>query len=203
MRNWRDEHYKTLKEVSREAISCPPWVEFGTYCDLQERGLRRQAFRVLDTFIAQIEKASFDARREFVSWLMHRADNRDGQSALLPHPLQTRVVTPTLAEWATANPNSAEPFRWLGTPLDLRRAMTLDPLDEIARRRFIDHVLAYVRYSVHELPIGYLGDPIDDLGLLAEAGLAANGLSNAEQQTQAQVWISDLRVAVQNYLSAR
>lgn len=203
MRNWRDEHYRTLKEVSHEANSHLPWAEFGMYCDLQERGLRRQAFHALDAFIAKIEKAPFDARRDFVSWLLHRADDRDGLSALVPHPLRTKVVAPTLEEWITVSPDSAEPFRWLGTLHDLRRAMALDPFDEIASRRFIKYALAHVGYSVHELPAGYLGDPIEDLGILAEAELAANALSNVTQKTRARMWISDLRVAVETYVATR
>src|SRR5436305_944823 len=111
---WRDAYFRTFKDVAAEASTSPEWADYAAYCTEHERGLRRQAFAVLDRFIFRMESASFAERRRFASWLLHRADLRDGSHMLVPHPLRKRVIEPTLEEWLQVEPASSEPHRWLG-----------------------------------------------------------------------------------------
>jgi hypothetical protein len=197
---WRDAYFQTLKDVAAEASQSPQWADYATYCAEHERGLRRQAFKILDRFIAQMERAPFAERRRFVSWLLHRADLRDGSHMLVPHPLRTRVIEPTLGEWLRVEPTSSEPHRWLGGYDHLKRAVELDPSDEIARRRFISCILGSVDYATHSLPYGYHGEPDGDLSVLAEAEAALSGLSSDDDRIRAAAEIGEQRRLIEDYL---
>ena len=160
---WRDSFCSSLTEIATEARNHSGWEPFGEYCSLQERGLRPQAMVVLNKFVFHLEAWPFEQRKIFVSWLLHRSDDRDGANMLKPHQLLHKIIGPTLKQWVALEPNASEPHRWLGGTAHLRRAIELNPEDMIARRLLIEHVVSFVGYSVHELPIGYLGDPDDDL----------------------------------------
>ncbi len=197
---WRDAYFQTLKDVAAEASASPEWAGYATYCTEHERGLRRQAFTILDRFISQMERASFADRRRFVSWLLHRADLRDGSHMLAPHPLRKRIIEPTLAEWLQVEPSSSEPHRWLGGYEHLKRAIKLDPSDEIALRMFISCILGSVDYATHSLPYGYNGEPSGDLAVLVEAEAALSGLSSEDDRSRAAAEIAEQRRLIEDYL---
>lgn len=133
------------------------WEAFGAYCDFRDRGLRREALRQLNAFIASIENASFSERKEFVSWLL--ADSPDTQA--LPHPLKTRVVLPLLEEWITREPTNSTPHFWFGTIPHLWEAYRLDSSNVAIARALITKVLHAIQYEMHELPYGFVGDDPD------------------------------------------
>jgi hypothetical protein len=197
---WRDSYFQTLKDVVAEASSSPEWTDYAAYCTEYERGLRRQAFTILERFVAQMERAPFAERRRFVSWLLHRADLRDGSHMLAPHPLRKRIIEPTLDEWLRVEPASSEPHRWLGGYEHLKHAIELDPSDEIARRRFISSILGSVDYATHELPHGYLGHATEDLAVLAEAEAALSGLPSEDDRQRAAAEIAEQRRLIEDYL---
>jgi len=200
---WRDDYFQTLRDVATEASASPEWADYAAFCTEYERGLRPQAFAILDRFIASMEYLSFAERRRFVSWLLNRADGHGGRHMLVPHPLQQRIVEPTLKEWIGVEPAASEPHRWLGGYEHLKRAIELDPHDELARRKFVAHILSRVGLSTHELPAGYLGTPQEDLVLLDQAEAALPGLSSGDDRKQFADSISDQRALIEEYLRKR
>jgi hypothetical protein len=200
---WRDSYFHTLKEVAAEASNTPEWMDYAAFCTEYERGLRRQAFRLLDRFISSLEHAAFPERRRFVGWLLHRADGREGQHMLVPHPLYKRLVEPTLIEWTAVEPSCSEPHRWLGGYQHLKRAIELDPDDHLARRKFIAFILDRVGFATHELPAGYLGEPQDDLVTLAEADAALSRLPIGDVRNQIAAEIAEERRLINEYLQRR
>ena len=197
---WRDAYFQTLKEVATEASNTPEWGDYAAYCAEHERGLRQQAFSILDRFISSLEGAEFTDRRRFVSWLFHKADGRDGQHILMPHPLYKRIVEPTLTEWIAVEPACSEPHRWFGGYEHLRRAIELEPGDEVARRKFIACILGGVGYSTHELPSGYLGVPQEDLVALDLATAVLSRLPSDEIHSRLAARIAEERRLIDDYL---
>jgi hypothetical protein len=196
---WRDKSFRALKEIAAEAAESPAWADYAAYCTELERGLRRQALSILDRFTSHLENASFEDRKRFVSWLLHRTDVSEAAQSLAPHPLRKRVIEPTLAEWLKLEPSSSEPHRWLGGYEHLKQALLLDASDEIARRRFVACILSRVDDSAHDLPNAYLGKPRDDLTLLAEAEVAAFHLG-ADARRDAISEIRTLKSIIKTYL---
>jgi hypothetical protein len=202
-RYWRKSYFETLNIVAAEASTFVEWAGYAAYCSQQERGLRRQAFTILESFILEMEHAPFLERRRFVSWLLHRTYLHEYNHMLLPHPLRKRIIEPTLTEWIQADPDSSEPHRWFGGYEHLKRAIELDPRDEIACSKFVSFILGNVDYATHELPYGYLGKPSDDLRILAEAEATLQGLSSAEDRETAAQEISEQRRLIENYMHRR
>jgi hypothetical protein len=201
--HWRENWFDSLTEIGREAGQCPAWVAYSQFCAQLEQGLRKQALLTLNKFISRMESAEFPERKAFVSWLLGRIDQRAEKSILAPHPLQKRLIEPTLAEWAAAEPLCSEPHRWLGGCDDLRRALQLDSGDEIARRKLVSAIIRPIEYSCHELPHGYLGDAINDMTSLGEAEAAALQLANVEERRAAIAEIRQLEAEIGAWLRSR
>ena len=70
---WRDKYFKTLTEAANYASAIPAWAEYAQFCELLERGLRKDAFTHLESFIESAAKWSLSERRKFVSWLYNFA----------------------------------------------------------------------------------------------------------------------------------
>ena len=183
MLHWRDTYFQTLRDVASEARSARKWQDYAIFCEEYEQGLRPAAFATLDRFISQIEKASFSERREFVTWLLRRTDGSDGLNMVMPHPLHRRVVEPTLIEWTQVDSGCAEPYMWLGGYDNLKRALELNPNDDLIRRKLITLILQRVNFGTHELPAGYIGSPSEGIAALDEAqALSLRLASEAERQ---------------------
>lgn len=200
---WRKDYFESLKAAANEARAKQEWGDYASFCDEMELGLRKQSLATLDRFILSLERRPFSERRQFVSWLCTRADRSWGNSILIPFPLQVRVVEPTLAEWTIEEPTDSEPHRWIGGYEHLIRAIELEPDDQIARRKLVLCVLSRVSNNAHELPIGYLGTPHEDLEALKEAEDILPRLSNVEDRHALHSDITELRPALHTYLAAR
>lgn len=139
-----------------------------------------------------------------MSWLLREIDeDTPCQSILAPHPLRTRVIAPTLSEWIEAEPENAEPHRWIGGQDHWRRAIELDPDDQIARRKLVASILNGVDYATHEMPTGYLGSPLDDWQALAEAEVLLKGLANENIRQALLSELVDIRLVVETALPKR
>jgi hypothetical protein len=197
---WRDENFKVLAEASRIASSTPAWVEYARYCDLLEKGLRKDALSRLGSFIEIATKWSIEEKKKFASWLYYFAHQNRTIDQLLPHPLRVNLLEPTLIEWIVLEPEAGEPHRWLDTPEHLEEAIRLDPADEIARERLINWLLSGVDYSTHELPYGYIRCPEEDLQILDEVEAMICGIFDKEKKAQYQGEVAALRKIVSDYL---
>jgi hypothetical protein len=109
MHFWRKDYFQTLKEVAAEAATRSQWSEYGAFCQEYERGLRREAFTILNRLISSLERASFSDRRDFLSWLLPKADSKEGKPMLITHPLHIRIVEQTILEWTIVDHENSEP----------------------------------------------------------------------------------------------
>ena len=197
---WRDEDFSVLAEASRIASANPAWVEYAKYCELLEKGLRKDALVKLSNFIESSSAWPFAERKEFVSWLYLFAYPTRFLDQLLPHPLRVKLLEPTLAEWMCRESGNSEPHRWIGGIEHLTEAIRLNPNDEIACHLLVSTILGHVRYSIHELPDGYLGNPEEDLSLLGDAEGALNKLSDVEKKSAYRDEIAEMRKSISAYL---
>ncbi len=200
---WRDEYFQTLKDTAAAASTFPEWLDYALFCSELETGLRRQAFVALRRFIAWIEGVPFGERRRFVSWLLSRSENQKGRHLLIPQPLQTRVIEPTLVEWAAVEPECAEPHRWIGGQEHLEKAIELDPLDHLARRKLILWLLGQVDFASHELPLGYIGSVSEGLTALKRAEELLVDLPDSADRLAYAADIADERSAIERYRQSR
>lgn len=199
MHYWREQSFQALKHAASESTA-QGWSSYAAFCRDSERGLRRKALEALEAFMRSMEQVPEVERRRFVSWLLSIVEGQEGRDMLIPHPLRTRIVEPTLLCWVQDEPHSSEPHRWLGGREHLERALELDPGDHIARRKLIILLLSWIDYATHELPRGYLGTASEDLRTLDKVdsllpALPDEGLRKAYAEA-----VVEERTAIHQYL---
>ncbi len=117
---------------------------------------------------------------------------------VVPHPMQIRIVEPTLLEWTVVEPESPEPHRWIGGLEHLERAIELNPKDELARRKLVVRLLSSV--GTHELPRAYLGSPEHDLKALDAADEHLRYLSDESDRNSLAAQVAEERKTIKDYL---
>jgi hypothetical protein len=166
---WREENFRGLLGAAALA-EARGWPGYASYCRLRERGLRPAALRALEEFIATATAWPLPQRAAFCEWLLELEFSARRVYNLVPYPLRHRLIDPTLGEWAAASPEDPRAWRWLPAPDGPRRALALDPHDQIALRRLIGWLVGGLYYGLHEMPQDYLGsDPVADRAMAKEA----------------------------------
>jgi len=165
---WNKDNFQGLDAIAALAEARPNLASFVEYCRRREQGLRKEAFGALSSFLAESKVWTFTERKDFVDWLLSTQYAYSRVHQLIPKPLWTGLVTPTLEEWAAIGPTDAVPRRWLGifqhSPTRLEEALALDPADQIARTALIEQLLGDVDYATHHLGDGngfFIGSEVD------------------------------------------
>ena len=164
-----DKDYDRLIAIAEVAETRPAWRGYAKYCGLRGQGLRPAAMAALDAFINDSDNWPFEARLEFIQWVLTEGRAFGDNAALIPQPLHARLAVPTVVEWSARSPNDARAHLWLGllgldAPLDhLKRALELDPTCEMARKTLFEWSLDDVDYNQHHMPDFYIHDPRPDL----------------------------------------
>ena len=183
-----------VRALAEDAAERLGWISFASYCRLRSEGLRREAFIALESFIADAVLWPLTERAAFAVWVGERRQAYGGQpEAVLPVPLFRLLVRPALEDWSAASPNDPWPWVWLArlstggstphAPAEpyLRESLKRDSGFAPARIDLIENLLRGVAYNQHELPGGYIGDPVEDVADLDEAETMMIGLSSEIQ----------------------
>jgi hypothetical protein len=169
MEEWDKEKFDGLTQVVEYLGDKPLLGKYRDYCTFREKGMRKEAFHSLKGFLNETAKWTFEERKDFVDWILWIHNSLPHIPDLLPNQMLLSLIEPTLAEWMIAEPENGCPYRWSGGIENLRKAISLDRNDDIAKLKFGKIILNDSNYSVHELPEGYLGNPREDLEDVSEA----------------------------------
>jgi hypothetical protein len=157
--------------VGNAASENPDWISYANYCYAREKGLRKEAFIHLDTFLATTENWSMEQKIEFVRFLFPFFENvEDADYGLFPEPLSKKHVKPTLSKWCETEELDGNPFRWYGTYYGneeyLFKALEINPADNLARQQLLKGWTYNIYFAIHHLPEGYIGEVTNDLSLV-------------------------------------
>jgi hypothetical protein len=199
---WRQESFETLVCLQERFAEVAELNEYGEYLRLLENGLRDKALTHLQTLLQILRATSVPRRREIASLLLRTTEHETGHR-LMPYPLLTGFIDPTLAEWRESAPNDPEPLRWSRSIDDLERALSIEPTCDYTRRKLVLRILGHVGFSTHGLPAGYIGEPRDDLGLIALARREASVLSDERARQAYLAMIDEEETEILNYLASR
>ncbi|WP_059173974.1 hypothetical protein [Bacillus sp. FJAT-27445] len=151
---------------------------FKKFCSLKEKGLRKDSFKELFSFIDEAKKWSNDKQRNFVCWLFALFEVSDNVHHLLVHPLEENLLKPILDEWMKINPKDPRPYRWYGLFLQtekridyLNNALELGGTSEqLSLVKLIDSNLYSLWYSFHHISEDlYLGNIEEDSILITKS----------------------------------
>jgi hypothetical protein len=198
-----------LAFLATEAKNEEAWLEFSRFCKFRAQGVRAAAMEHLSSFLQGAVDWSLGERLTFSKWVLWRSRKFHDNRVVLPHPLRTKLLIPTLRSWIESSPGEAEGHLWLGLLrcdepwLHLEQALELDPSCELARRTLTDWIISGVEYNQHELPSGYINDPVDDLNDLERASRLASG---STEEVRVRLWqqeIAELRARAEVWLAAK
>ncbi len=87
---------------------------FKKFCSLKEKGLRKESFKVLSSFIDEAKTWDNHAQQNFACWLFALLETSDDIHHILVHPLEMDLLKPLLESWMKNNPEDPRPYRWYG-----------------------------------------------------------------------------------------
>ncbi|WP_343747377.1 hypothetical protein [Fluviicola sp.] len=183
-----------LRVVGNAALKNPLWIDYANYCFERKKGLRKEAFQRLDSFLKSAEGWGTAEKIAFLEFLFPFVETiPDADYGPLPHLLSEKLVKPGLLTWCETENSDNRPFRWYGKYYKdesyLLKALELDPADDLVREAIISEWMNTIYHSVHHLPEGYIGEPEKDLELAAEIRKHINLLSSEEQR---KYWTNEL-----------
>ncbi|EPE62620.1 hypothetical protein L479_00946 [Exiguobacterium sp. S17] len=156
------------------------YPQFRKFCELKDRGFRKQALVALTPFIETVKDWDFEQRQSFVVWLftLSESSRKDDVPDVFVYPLVTNLLEPTLIEWAERSVEDPRPYRWLGLYAfeelwheRLERAIELGgPVEQRAIEALMDHKISVLVFSFHHINENvYLGEVNQDSATIIEA----------------------------------
>jgi hypothetical protein len=166
MHYWNVKNFEGLCDLGNEFSSVPYLSGLAEYCSLREKGLRAEAFKVLEKFIREASGRETDVKRRMVIDILIANSRTPEAHQFLTHPILTKLLYPTLEKWLSDSPSALEPLRWLGLMRsevkNLEAALSIDPSDVPVRRRLVDMELSKVDYATHHLDESVLLAPLEE-----------------------------------------
>ncbi len=145
------------------------YEKFLLFCELKEKGLRKQSFKVLNEFIQNLKNCDFDVQKEFTIWLFDFVENSYYlyNHHVLVHQLETEILKPILEKWMEISNDDSRPYKWYAMYLNIENKMTYlkraleigGDSEQKVLKSIIDIYLDRLWYSFHHISEDlYLGD---------------------------------------------
>ncbi|MGE7886983.1 hypothetical protein ACQKN7_06095 [Bacillus cereus] len=162
-------HHTALQTIIIHMNTNEHWHDFISYCKLLEAGLRKLAFKHLETFISNAKKWESKDQEEFAISLFTILDVSNEKDEVLTFPLHSFLID-ILYRWTENNPFDSRPFRWIGIYMDyynkdddiekfLRKAIELGgDTEQEAMIYLVSDYINTLEFGTHEFPSGYCGD---------------------------------------------
>ncbi|MDR1701369.1 MAG: hypothetical protein LBR56_01180 [Sporomusaceae bacterium] len=190
--------------VGNAANEHKEWVKYAEYCVLRERGLRKEAFKILDEFLIDAGKWEETDRIKFIEFLMPYSETvEDADYGPLPSPIREKLIKPTLEKWCDKETENSNPFRWYGELFChfeyLEKALIINPKDDLARKVLLNWGTAGLDYATHHMPDYYIGDYNEDLKSISLLKEHVNKLSDSRSREIWSMELDDCAKLVINY----
>jgi hypothetical protein len=197
-----------LVRLAKDVRLRPEWTAFAEFCELRGHGRRTESLQRLGVFLTDAASWPFDARLDFVKYILEKSDSVVDRSILLPQTICERLLVPTLRQWAASAPYDALPHLWLGLlrcdvpAAHLEHALELNPSCYVARKTLTEWILGEVEYNQHELPAFYIHDPRHDLEKLDRADVLVSPMASDAWVAKVKQEIAELREQAKSWLAA-
>jgi hypothetical protein len=171
---WNRENFEGLTSLSLELRTDSRLESLARYCDLREKGLRRQALAELRTFIGQTRSWDVTARREAATRILDAHWKMPRAHWFLTEPLRKQFLEYVLEEWRAVEPENPVPTRYLALLCHDRKllydALAMNPKDDQIRAMIAAQLIKFVDYATHHLVEGvFIGDEAEAEAALEEA----------------------------------
>jgi hypothetical protein len=171
---WNRANFEGLISLSLELRTDSRLEGLARYCDLRQKGLRRQALVELRAFIEQARSWDVRARREATTRILDAHWKMPQAHWFLTEPLRTQFLERVLEEWRAVEPDNPVPTRYFALLCRdsklLYDALVINPKDDQVRAMIAAQLIKFVDYATHHLAEGlFIGDEAAAEAALVEA----------------------------------
>ncbi|HDR8194626.1 hypothetical protein [Bacillus thuringiensis] len=164
-----DKPLTTLQTIIIHMNTNEHWHDFICYCQHREAGLRKLAYKHLETFISNAKTWESKDQEEFAISLFTILDALNEKDEGLTFSLNSFLID-ILYRWTENNPIDSRPFRWIGIYMDssnkeddleksLRKAIELGgDTEQKAMIYLVSNYINTLEFGTHEFSSGYCGD---------------------------------------------
>jgi hypothetical protein len=181
---WNRENFEGLVSLAGVLRADPRLEDLAAYCDLREKGLRREAFVRLEAFLEQMQRLEVAVQRELALQVLNAHWKTPEAHHFLTVPLREKFLKRVLEEWRAADSNDPVPLRSLALlcwDRDLlEKARLTDPKDDRVRVALARLLVGAVDHATHHLVEGrFIGDEDEAFAALARAASLLDGVANS------------------------
>lgn len=168
---------------------------FKQYCLLKDKGLRKESFKCLDSFISQVQQWDIHIQQDYVHWLFSLFEESTDIHQVLVYPLEENLLKPILEDWMILDPKDIRPYRWYGLYLRtedrisyLNMALELGgDKEQQVIIKLIDIYLNSLWYSFHHIAQDlYLSNIERDRGFLRKLEHLVEKINDVDYKTSIQ-----------------
>lgn len=169
---WNKDNFEGLLGIGNSFKEEDGFELFAEYCFLKEKGLKKQAVKVIKDYVNHLKKLDLNKQRDVCVRLAELAFWNSDIHQLLSHPLQV-YITDIFSGWCSNKAPDA-PYTLLGYMTGenecFLQALQFNPNDQIALYRLAISAIDNVDYQLHHVSESlFLGDECNALSQLAEA----------------------------------
>ncbi len=165
MHYWNRHNFEGLKAIGEKYSQLEHYELFGQYCLQKKQGLKKQAISSINEFVTMSESYSLQVQRDIAQELSSLDFYNGHIHQLLSHPLAV-FLKDVLQQWVCDEPDNSTAYKWLGYisgDFDCyKRALELDPTDDICISEVARFHLKNVDFQTHHLSDSHLIGEIDN-----------------------------------------
>jgi len=187
MQYWNQNNFTGLKSIGKKYSAIPVYKLFGEYCLKKEEGLKKIAVATLKDFVSESKIKSQKEQRIIAEELSSLGFYNRDVHQLLAFPL-VKYLKEVLNQWTIDDPANLIPYKWLGyISGDIscyKKALKLDPKDDICISRIAQSYINEIDYQTHHLSESkLLGDFKNAKLILSKSKSLIDRLSSDEMKS--------------------
>lgn len=159
--------------------------EYIQYLDFRDKGLRKASFKALEQFISAFNKEDKKPRRFFIDFIYRIGLEAGDYNKYLPVNLYN-IFKVELSVWMKEEPENPIPYRWSSDLSLIKKAVELNPSDQLTLDIFFSRLIKGIEMNQHEVEFGfrYDGDPMQDLQLIIDGESYIAYLEDAKKKEE-------------------
>lgn len=199
-----------ISELQNEALNLLIHVfddeeDYKNYLINREKGLRKEAFNHLNSFIKDFEKRDETEQRKFIKKIFEQEENQDAIYVGVPYQLK-QVIDPILEKWCNSDETDERVLYWAGKfmwRLDyVRKSLEINPNFDKARVHLVENDIDRLNFATHHLPDYYCNDTEEkeDLNLCEIVEKEIQKLSSEEKRKLLLKELYFYKELIENYI---
>jgi hypothetical protein len=154
MHYWNQENFEGLASIGAACASEGDLELFAQYCQMREKGLRKQAIEAASSFAMHLNGLDVGVQREISMRLVELQHVNPGIHQLLPHPIRMELIG-ILQAWTDGAPEEVLPRVSLGLLSGdiehFEAALRLQPNEQTSLARLAQFHMNNVDFKAHHL----------------------------------------------------